>query len=84
MNQAIIIIANVMILGLFLYSKLLPYKDKLIHPYKGIFDFFNKIFSPVLDLLKRFISPFQVGRGLAVDMNQVVLLLIFLFLINKF
>ncbi|MCC6842874.1 MAG: YggT family protein [Saprospiraceae bacterium] len=84
MRIVISYLANIFIIGLFLYSKLLPYKDKLNNQYKGIFNFFNTIFSPLLNLLKRFIKPFQVGQGLAVDMTQIVLLLILLLIANTF
>lgn len=77
-------IANIFIVGLFLYSKLLPYKDKLNNQYKGIFNFFNAVFSPILNFLKRFIKPFQVGQGLSFDMTQIVLLILFLLIANTF
>lgn len=76
------IFIQILIVGLFLYSKLLPYKDKLNSQYRGIFDFFNSIFSPIFNFLKTMIKPFQVGVGLAVDMTQIVLLIIFLMLLN--
>ncbi|MBS7231678.1 YggT family protein [Flavobacterium psychroterrae] len=76
------IFIQILIIGLFLYSKLLPYKDKLNPKYRNIFDFFNSIFSPILNFLKKMIKPFQVGVGLAVDMTQIVLLIIFLMLLN--
>ena len=78
------IVLNILIIGLFLYSKLLPYKDKLNPQFKKIFDFFNSIFSPIFNFLKNMIKPFQVGNGLFVDMTQVVLLIIFLLLLNAF
>ena len=76
------IFINVLIVGLFLYSKLLPYKDKLNPQYKSIFDFFNSIFTPIFNFLKNMVKPFQVGVGLAVDMTQIVLLIIFLLLLK--
>ncbi len=72
----------VLIVGLFLYSKLLPYKDKLNNQYKRTFSFFDTIFSPILNFLKKYIKPFQVGQGLAVDMTQIVLLLILMAMLN--
>jgi hypothetical protein len=78
------IFINVLIIGLFLYSKLLPHKDKLTGQYKSAFDFFNSIFTPILNGLKSFFSPFQVGIGLSVDMTQIVLLIILLLLNNSF
>jgi hypothetical protein len=73
------IFLNVLIVGLFLYSKLLPYKEKLTGWFKSAFNFFNGIFSPVLNGLKSMFKPFQVGQGLSVDMTQIVLLIILLF-----
>lgn len=78
------IFIQILIVGLFLYSKLLPYKDKLTSQNKAIFDFFNSIFSPIFNFLKPMIKPFQVGVGLSVDMTQIVLLIIFLMLLNFF
>jgi hypothetical protein len=78
------ILINILIVGLFLYSKLLPYKDKLNPQYKKIFDFFDNIFTPIFNFLKNIVKPFQVGLGLAVDMTQIVLLIILLMLLNFF
>jgi len=78
------IFINILVIGLFLFSKLLPYKDKLNKQYKGIFNFFNSIFSPILNFLKTYVKPFQVGQGLAVDMTQIILLILFLILSNFF
>ena len=78
------ILLNIVIIGLFLYSKLLPYKDKLNNQYKGIFDFFNSVFTPILNFLKKFVTPFEVGQGLSVDLTQIILLILFLILLNNF
>ncbi len=72
------IFLNVLIIGLFLYSKLLPYKEKLTGQFKTAFNFFNGIFTPILNGLKSMFKPFQVGQGLSVDMTQIVLLIILL------
>lgn len=82
MKLLIIYVVNILIIGLFLYSKLIPYKDKLNSKYKGVFDFFNKIFTPIKSFLKRFIKPFQVGQGLVVDMTQIILLILLLIILN--
>lgn len=76
------IFIQILIVGLFLYSKLLPYKEKLNLRYRVIFNFFDSIFSPLFNFLKTMVKPFQVGVGLAVDMTQIVLLIIFLMLLN--
>jgi hypothetical protein len=82
MRTILPIILNVFIIGLFLYSKLFPYKDKLNNQYKGIFNFFNSIFTLVLTFLKKFVKPFQVGQGLSVDLTQIILLILLLILLN--
>lgn len=84
MIKLIPVLINILIVGLFLFSKLLPHKDKLYPHYKSIFNFFNKIFSPVLNFLKNYFKPFQVGVGLLVDMTQFLLLIIFLIILNLF
>jgi len=82
MRMILPIVLNVFIIGLFLYSKLLPYKDKLNNKYKGVFEFFNSVFTPILNFLKKFIKPFQVGQGLSIDLTQIILLLLLLILLN--
>jgi len=74
--------SNILIVGLFLYSKLLPYKDKLNGQYKGIFNFFDSLFSPLFNFLKKYIKPFQVGQGLFVDLTQILLLILLLVVVN--
>ncbi|GEM55104.1 hypothetical protein B0A58_07600 [Flavobacterium branchiophilum NBRC 15030 = ATCC 35035] len=74
----------IVIVGLFLYNKLLPYKEKLNPQYKKVFSFFDAIFSPVFEILKSIFKPVQVGYGLFVDMTQVIVLLILLFLLHLF
>ena len=76
------ILLNVLIVGLFLYSKLLPYKDRLDQRYKGTFEFFSKIFNPILNFLRGVFKPTQVGSGLSVDMSQIVLLVVLLLLLG--
>lgn len=72
-----------LIVGLFLFSKLTPYKDKLTGNFLKSFLLFESIFNPILNFLKRFIKPTQVGTGIAVDMSQIILLLILLLLNAK-
>jgi hypothetical protein len=81
MKTILILLINILIVGLFLFSKLTPYKDKLTGNYLKSFLLFERIFNPILNFLKRFIQPTQVGTGIAVDMSQIILLIIML-LIN--
>jgi hypothetical protein len=73
-----------LLFGLFIYSKLLPYKDRLFPKQKKQFDFFDRILSPILNLLRRRMKPAQVGNGVALDMAQVFLFIILLFFILLF
>lgn len=74
------ILANIFILGLFLYNKLLPYKDRLKEPYNKIFAFFDSCFSPVFNFLRTFVKPVAVGQGISVDMAQIIVLAFLLIL----
>ncbi|POY36971.1 hypothetical protein C3K47_07880 [Solitalea longa] len=82
MKLMLFLIISFLIVGLFLYSKLLPHKDRLDKQYKGLFNFCNSIFSPLLNFLRSIIKPMKVGQGLAVDMAQLILLILFLILIK--
>jgi uncharacterized protein YggT (Ycf19 family) len=81
MSILIKIIVEVLILGMFLYSKLLPYNDRLNLNYKKIFNFFKRIFEPILSFFKRYLKPFKVGNGVAIDLSQFLLLFIFLIIL---
>ncbi len=81
MSILIKLIFEILILGLFLFSKLLPYNDRLNANYKKIFNFFKSIFEPILTFFKRYLKPFKVGSGVAIDLSQFLLLLIFLFIL---
>lgn len=76
------LIVDVFIIGLFLFSKLVPYKDKLNERYKKVYKFFSNFFDPALTFLRTFAKPFPVGQGISIDLSQVVLLVLFL-LISK-
>ena len=82
MHYLFYILINILIVGLFLYSKLLHYKDKLSPNYKKVFSFFNSIFNPIFNLLKKIFTPYPVGGGVGVDMTQIVLLVLLLIILN--
>ena len=82
MTKLVPILLSALIIGLFLYSKLLPYKDKLYPKYRRIFDFFDRLFMPIFHLFKKIVKPFQIGVGLSIDMSQMLLLIILLFILN--
>lgn len=69
-------------MALFIYSKLTPYKMQLTGKYQSIFLFFEKLFEPILNLLRKIAKPVQVGNGIAVDTSQVIILVLFLIILN--
>lgn len=78
MRLFLYILVNVLIVGLFLYSKLTPYKNRLTGRYLKAFIFFESIFNPFLNFIKNIAKPAQVGNAIAVDMSQIILLLLLL------
>ncbi|HZK95917.1 MAG TPA: hypothetical protein VFC67_17080 [Prolixibacteraceae bacterium] len=82
MRLLLYIFVNVLIVGLFLYSKLTPHKDRLTGNFLKTFNFFDKIFHPILGIFRPMARPAQVGNGIAVDMSQIILLVILLVLIK--
>jgi uncharacterized protein YggT (Ycf19 family) len=82
MREVFPIIISIFIVGLFLYSKLLPFKNKLLPNYRKVFNFFESIFEPIINFLRNVIKPVKVGLGLSVDMSQVILLVILLIILN--
>jgi len=78
MRLLLYIFVNVLIVGLFLYSKLTPYKDRLTGNYLKTFNFFDAIFNPILAIFRPMARPAQVGNGIAVDISQIILLILLL------
>lgn len=81
LHNILYIALNILIVGLFLYSKLLPYRDKLSPKYKKVFGFFDSIFNPIFNLLKKIFTPYPVGGGVGIDMTQLVLLVLLLIIL---
>lgn len=75
-------IISVLIVGLFLYTKLTPFKQQLKPNYKKAFGIFENLFEPLLGLVKTVIRPHQVGSGIALDMSQIVILTLLLIVLN--
>jgi hypothetical protein len=82
MRTILYIFVCVAIVALFAYSKLTPHKAKLTGQYLKIFSFCETAFTPVLDLLRKIAKPVQVGNGIAVDISQIILLLILLLILK--
>ncbi|HEX8462699.1 MAG TPA: hypothetical protein VF623_14770 [Segetibacter sp.] len=76
------LLITILLIALFLYSKLLPYKSRIHPKFRQVFDFFDSIFSAVLNLLKKVFKPVMVGANLSFDLAQVVLFIILLLLLQ--
>jgi uncharacterized protein YggT (Ycf19 family) len=82
MKNLIYTLFCISIIALFVYSKLTHYKDRLTGSYLKIFSFCEKVFSPILSLLRNIAKPLQVGNGIAIDMSQIILLIILLLILK--
>lgn len=83
MKTLLSLVSSILIIGLFLYFKILPYHKRLANRYQGIYRFLEKIFKPVLNILSSFIKPLQIGQGLSIDLAQLALLILLLITINS-
>jgi hypothetical protein len=82
MTSLLYILVCLTVVLLFAYSKLTPYRTRLTGQYLKIFLFCEKIFNPVLDMLRKVAKPAQVGNGIAVDMSQIILLILLLIILR--
>ncbi len=82
MNLLLSYILIILVIGFFLYIKLIPFKDKLDDKHLRIFNIFEKLFQPMLLFFKSNIKPYKVGEGIALDLGQVIVILILLLFIN--
>lgn len=70
-----------MVLGLFIYTKLINYEHLLAPNFKNGFAKIKGIFQPIFKFLGRAFKPYKVGNGLSLDMAQLAFLLILLFIL---
>jgi YGGT family len=76
------ILLNFLIIGLFFHSKAALHKEKLDTQYRGYFQFFDNIFSPIFRFLEPMLKPIQIGQGVGLDVKPFVLLAILLLLMR--
>jgi len=81
MINIIRVVAFLLILGLFIYSKLLPHESKLKPKWGKVFRIIKSIFQPILHLSNKFFHPYQVGYGISIDISQLILLIILLIIL---
>lgn len=67
------------LLGLYLYSKLSPIKDKLDSKHRGWYDTADKVFGWATKPLSNSFKPYKLGDGVFMDMGQFILFAILIF-----
>jgi hypothetical protein len=82
MKLLLYLLICILIVGLFFFSKLTPYQNRLTGKYLEVFNIFARIFNPIITFLKKIVKPAQVGNGIAVDMSQIILLLLLLIILK--
>ncbi len=84
MQHILSLLFSVLLTGLFLFSKLSTYKDRLNPKYKRVYNFFEALFNPLLKALRSVIKPVVVGQNLSIDVSQVVLFILLLMVMQIF
>jgi hypothetical protein len=64
------------LVGMYLYAKLAPHKDKLDAKHRGWFDTGDKIFGGLSRAIGGNMKPYKVGEGIFLDMGQLILFFI--------
>ena len=64
------------LVGMYIYAKLAPHKDKLDAKHRGWFETGDKIFGAMARGIGKSMKPYKVGEGIFLDMGQLVLFLI--------
>lgn len=74
-----------LLIGLFIYSKMLPYSSILNPGAKNLFSFLNKLFMPVCSFVSKSIPlKWEIGNnGIKFDFSQIIVFAILL-IINNF
>lgn len=75
------IAAFVLVIALFLYTKLRAVENQLDQKYQGPFKIISSIMSPVLGFFRGLIKPVQIGYGLSIDLSPFILLIILLLIV---
>lgn len=83
MEIIIKLIATILIILIFIYSKLKVHENLLFSKYKSYFKQIKKIIAPVLGFLDSFFKPIKIGNNLFIDSSQFVLLVLLLLILNN-
>ena len=73
---------DIMLVALILYSKVMPYSDRLSENNKKIYRAIDKFVAPISKILNKSLKATQIGDGLSLDSSHLLLMLILIFIIN--
>lgn len=71
--KAVLVLSMV---GMYLYAKLSPHKDRLDPKHRKWYDTADSIFGGLSRAIGKGMKPYKVGEGIFLDMGQLVLFLI--------
>lgn len=72
------ILICILIIGLFLYTRLTPYKARLSGKVLTLYELFYKIFYPIESFIKSKFTPLRIGNGISIDLSQLLILIVLL------
>mgnify|MGYP000197474297 CR=1 FL=1 len=68
----------ILILSLFIYSKVNSYESQISVKYKKVYSIIKSVLKPILDVLNSIFKPYQIGNNLYIDTSQIILLILLL------
>jgi hypothetical protein len=75
------VLSFLLIICLFIYSKLQNYEAHLAPNFKNSFGRIKGGMKPILGFLGRFIKPYKLGASISIDAAQLVLLVLLLIIL---
>jgi hypothetical protein len=79
MKIALNVFVGVVILCLFLYKQLKPYKNLLYPKYQKWYSYIEVVFDWVFKIIH--LKPAKLGDNLAIDMSSLIVLILFILLL---
>ncbi len=73
------LIFGLLIVGLFLYKQIKPYKNALFPQYLQRFTFIEKIYDGIFKVFR--LSPVKLGNNLSMDLSAILFLVLLILLI---
>lgn len=73
---------DILLLAIIVYSKVLPYRDRLSPSHAEYFMFMDRLISPISIRLGKVVKPVSIGNGVLLDMSHFAIMAIVIFLIN--